>query len=1153
MVNIICPNRNLDEWKALVDGIGEERAYLSFFRSKNQIPTVEAARQLLGIEAPKSAQPVPKPLTTLETLSQSKQVKIKLPEGANQLRITTSDGKRAIETIRNLNTGSNPFYGVQNITKVEAGVTGVSGANKGKFLPVKGEILVNPTASVSTEGESNEKPRLSPYMEADSGALAARASEFIRKVVGEAPRANVLFRHRTDGDLRAGAALDAIEKAFGRKILFMDFGPAARGVNGFIIPDIPSVIFLNTNAQSAPLVVVGHELFEHLKISNPELYEEIISAIGPTMTGLSEWHEMLSRAYSEKTKFTSPDISHSKKELVANFIGDSFADPDFWNRVQEKNPSLFQKVGRIVLDWLNSLLAKLKGFGSYRFFNDIQAAHDVIARGLEKFSETAVSGGATQEPTLSVAVESPTEPEGVEVQVGGQHIILPGVEKLTKAERDGGQQRAAKILSDLKIPGGADTKNVYTVTPDGFNYDHEGRQLIAEVKRLIGLQNVKGEDAAVVPMLVRAINYNLDAWEQVFSPKVADELRGISAGESSIAGQRLRMMQGQNTDDISNIARNMNFYLKRTYSQVFGGEAYESFLNRVLSEFGTSFTDEELAAIAADKPQQEALIKKLLTNAVKDQGGRVYLGAQRLLKPKSARKLSRMEADAKVAEAVQKIIEDAAKQGIAPPEKKGVKLSPLQKLLLMIQPKTVEKLNALIGQAVKDAERNAGIRAALNAAPDEKARNELEANFYAGEDPTPEQVEEGLNLQEFAHWRVIRDNILGYSPVTTSLAEQMIKSDFKGAFFKKAGQPKPQDLRINLFQLAKNPDAEVQRVTDNYINALQAAMNLSQSTPEIKQQVAELVRKKISDEIKARRQEFLDNFFTVRNSIPSTAVDKLKQLINAGVSKDPRFQSDRVRQLVKKMAAQYLKDTDFNSLATSTRAEKFNWLEQKYDEIYKAEHFDQLDEKTREYFEAVVRTQLAERIQAGEESVVRSFLTGADVNFVKTPVTSESRASSLNAAKSKLEGIIRAGAFDASMVDVLARKGPVQRLLPTISGIAKAIVQTPSFRLESAKRSVIDNLVNDLGIDPANADKVWAAFMEAYGLRFEQARQKAVDQAIKSMTPVEKKIIPRDDDRLWKVIEKFFRAGGDDVGELLKKVAVIRGVDRPDARGDRRT
>jgi hypothetical protein len=43
---VICPNKNLPQWKALSEAIGERFALLAFFRNNNQIPTVDQAREL---------------------------------------------------------------------------------------------------------------------------------------------------------------------------------------------------------------------------------------------------------------------------------------------------------------------------------------------------------------------------------------------------------------------------------------------------------------------------------------------------------------------------------------------------------------------------------------------------------------------------------------------------------------------------------------------------------------------------------------------------------------------------------------------------------------------------------------------------------------------------------------------------------------------------------------------------------------------------------------------------------------------------------------------------------------------------------------------------------------------------------------------------
>jgi hypothetical protein len=57
--NIVCPNKNAPAWKILVDAIGEDLAYLSFFRNHDVIPDVATARAILGLKEPvEAAKPV---------------------------------------------------------------------------------------------------------------------------------------------------------------------------------------------------------------------------------------------------------------------------------------------------------------------------------------------------------------------------------------------------------------------------------------------------------------------------------------------------------------------------------------------------------------------------------------------------------------------------------------------------------------------------------------------------------------------------------------------------------------------------------------------------------------------------------------------------------------------------------------------------------------------------------------------------------------------------------------------------------------------------------------------------------------------------------------------------------------------------------------
>ena len=922
-VSIICPNKSLAEWKALSDAIGEDRAFIAFFRNHDSIPTVEVARTLLGEAEPakvtntgatplaKPTPPVPVAQSNLEILTKEGEVTVKIPKDAHVVRLTPADKtkKPIITTAKEMSSGINTYQGTP-WAKIEAGSIGLTK----RFVPLPRGVVeikarVKPTTLSVTTGESNEKPNLSPYMEADAGALAERASEFIRQTAGSAPGNNRLLRNQPDATTGIGAAFDAIEKAFGRKILFMDFGSAARGINGFIIPDIPSVIFVNAQSQNAPLVVVGHELFEHLKISDPKLYAEMMSALEPMVKGLDKWHQMLSDAYGKQTNLPEPPLSHSEKELVANFIGDSFADPDFWQRVADKEPALFVKLGRIVLDWLNKLLARLKGFGSYQYFTDIQKAHDVIASGLAKFSEKPLPEAMAGEGQMSI-VTSPSEPLPLEVgadgnihlQNAGRDVTVTGTNKMTPVEIAAGKERVIALMQRLKLPGvvpspdAPEARNIFQVQPNDAEpvgyYDAEGRILIKELTDSVQKQNLPGEERALAPLLVRVIDYNRDAFEKLFSPQVFEELNALSIEQASETAQKLALMQGMTpSKDLLEIVRNLNFNLQRIYSTQFGGDAYTTFAKRVLEEFGKSFTDEELASIAASQPKTETLIASILNDIRKIQGNTIADRLHNYFSPKSAPKLARLERTAKAVEAAQWLIEIGEKAGLKKAEKKGTPLTPIQKLVLMIEPKNIEGMTKAIEVAVRQKEIEAGQQYALDTAPNKQAREELEALFYKGtQEPTPDQIELGLQYAKYAYLRVVRDNILGYSPVTGKLASKIV---------------------------------------------------------------------------------------------------------------------------------------------------------------------------------------------------------------------------------------------------------------PTVSQLAKQLVQTPNFRQPEMKRRFIENLVDEIGATDEQAKVIWNALESTYGQKIKEARTKAIAAAMKSMTPREQEVMPRKDGKLWKRIEQFFNAGGENVGDLLKDVARLRGYTVP--------
>jgi hypothetical protein len=88
---IVCPNKNDPAWKTLVEAIGEDLAYLSFFRNDDVIPDVATARTILGLKEPVEAAkppvaPASRPavLAPKQTPSKSKKPRVTTPKKAPQ-------------------------------------------------------------------------------------------------------------------------------------------------------------------------------------------------------------------------------------------------------------------------------------------------------------------------------------------------------------------------------------------------------------------------------------------------------------------------------------------------------------------------------------------------------------------------------------------------------------------------------------------------------------------------------------------------------------------------------------------------------------------------------------------------------------------------------------------------------------------------------------------------------------------------------------------------------------------------------------------------------------------------------------------------------------------------------------------------------------
>jgi hypothetical protein len=349
----------------------------------------------------------------------------------------------------------------------------------------------------------------------------------------------------------------------------------------------------------------------------------------------------------------------------------------------------------------------------------------------------------------------------------------------------------------------------------------------------------------------------------------------------------------------------------------------------------------------------------------------------------------------------------------------------VEKLRLMVAGATQEQMNN-VEAAIADREIAAGKQAALNACKTAEERADLMERYSLGELPTQEEIEAGLQLKNFSVWKRIRDDWLGYDLVTEKLARQVAAEDFSGLRF---GTPKEKhtDSRISISALAKQPDAEVERVLNACLDNIEKNITMENSTTETRLGVRRIIEQEVLGQLEQAREQ-------VRTAVLAAPKEK-----------------------------------------------------------------------------------------------------GA----VFTP---EQKAAQLTYAK-----LFSAPALNLKeMVERVAKKSTLQRLLPSISKIVQQVLDTPRVYQGNMTEAFTDEFVKRItkaySVDEAEVSGLRKAVAEAFGGRLKEASHKAYDEAVAKMTPRQKEVLTKP---MLDVIERQANAGVFDVASWHRATAKAHGWNVP--------
>lgn len=154
------------------------------------------------------------------------------------------------------------------------------------------------------------------------------------------------------------------------------------------------VIYVDETADNPVTTVAAHEFTHQLKADAPELYTELETEIR-RQGDLPRWNEALRRMGDPNAEDTGAE------ELTANAVGDALTDRKFLERMAKESPSAFRKVADAFLEFLDSLIGRVRDTGSAQFLQDVEAFHDVLLDVLNRYDAGRESADGDVAPVRS--------------------------------------------------------------------------------------------------------------------------------------------------------------------------------------------------------------------------------------------------------------------------------------------------------------------------------------------------------------------------------------------------------------------------------------------------------------------------------------------------------------------------------------------------------------------------------------------------------------------------------------------------------------------------------------------------------------------------------------------------------------------------------
>ena len=210
-----------------------------------------------------------------------------------------------------------------------------------------------------------------------------------------------------------------IAKAFDKEVIF--FKATGNAPQGFMVD---GKIYLNASESgSVVLKTIGHEVFHSLKTNNTEAFNELVKWGVDNFT-TTEINKFLSEVTNEalvEEYLNNPSLL--AEEMIAESLGNDFANKDFWSRLEKSNKTLFEKIKDIINKVLSKIEESTNNFLTKKHVNELRTEF------------VNIFGEFTEDTTLQKNTEEFIEEGNIKVKQKNEAIKKKEEEAKAKADK----------------------------------------------------------------------------------------------------------------------------------------------------------------------------------------------------------------------------------------------------------------------------------------------------------------------------------------------------------------------------------------------------------------------------------------------------------------------------------------------------------------------------------------------------------------------------------------------------------------------------------------------------------------------------------------------------------------------------------------------